>query len=753
MWWIKFKLVLLFCGLPLAPLLAFTETDLLPAEEAFIIEAGETSATTLQLRWRIAEGYYLYRHAFKFATSTPGIALGEVEIPAGERKLDDFFGEVETYRQQLTMSLPYQRAAASPATLTLTVVSQGCADIGVCYPPLEQTLTLSLPAALPVARAAGSNASPLDALRSLFADSAADAAVLDADAAFALAVIAVDSETLLLRVEIAPNHYLYKEKFTFAFTSSEAAVSIGAAVMPEGVAKEDDFFGLTTVYHDLLEIPLKVQRPLATAALNGRLTIGYQGCAERGICYPPLEKELAVTLPPAAATAGRAVVPAASAAPPQSPQDGLAASLATGNSFATIMLFFGLGLLLAFTPCVFPMIPILSSIIIGQGHSITSLRAFTLSLVYVLAMAVTYTFAGVIAGLFGANLQAVFQNPWILGSFSLLFVLLALSMFGFFELQLPAALQTRLSRMSRNQGHGTLLGVAVMGLLSALIVGPCVAPPLMGALIYIGQTGDALLGGAALFAMSMGMGVPLLLVGVSAGQLLPRAGGWMNTVKAVFGVTMLAVAIWMLERIVPPLLTMLLWATLLICVAVYMGAVDRIEAQHSGWRRLWKGVGLLLLLQGLLILVGVAMGNRDPLQPLQGAWREAGSAELRTTASHLTLQRVKTVADVEAAVSAAAATGQRVMLDFYADWCISCKELERDTFSNREVIGALDDWRVLQADVTANDSDDKALLRHFSLIGPPALLFFNRRGEEQRGLRVVGFIAPNEFLQQLRNVN
>jgi thiol:disulfide interchange protein DsbD len=396
------------------------------------------------------------------------------------------------------------------------------------------------------------------------------------------------------------------------------------------------------------------------------------------------------------------------------------------------------------------MIPILSSIIVGQGDSLTTRRAFTLSLVYVLAMALTYTFAGVIAGLFGANLQAAFQNPIILSVFSGIFVLLALSMFGFYELQLPSSLQSKLASISNNQQSGSLAGVAIMGLLSALIVGPCVAPPLMGALIYIGQTGDAVLGGIALFSLSMGMGAPLLLIGTSAGKFLPRAGGWMDAVKAVFGVALLAVAIWMLERILPSAIIMTLWAVLLITSSIYMGTLETLTAGASGWKKLWKGLGMILLLQGAMILAGVAMGNSDPLQPLKGTSVQMISANgQQTMPSHVTFKKIKGVSGLEQAIKEANAAGKGVMLDFYADWCISCKEFEKYTFSNPGVISSLANVVTLQADVTANDDEDQALLKSFKLIGPPAILFFGKDGAEYRNHRVVGYMEADNFKKQV----
>ncbi len=395
------------------------------------------------------------------------------------------------------------------------------------------------------------------------------------------------------------------------------------------------------------------------------------------------------------------------------------------------------------------MIPILSGIIAGQGKSITTRKAFTLSLVYVLAMALTYTFAGVLAGLFGGNLQAAFQNPWILSAFAGVFVLLALSMFGFYDLQLPSSLQSKLTEISNKQQGGTLVGVAIMGFLSALIVGPCVAPPLAGALIYIGQTGDAMLGGLALFALSMGMGAPLIAIGASAGKLLPHAGSWMDAVKAVFGIALLGVAIIMLERIIPADIAMFLWGVLLIVSAIYLGALRHLEIEAGGWQKFWKGLGVVFLIYGSLMLVGAAAGGKDTLQPLRGLAIGGGNTH---NAQELVFQRIKSVDDLEREISAASAAGKTLMLDFYADWCVSCKEMEKYTFTDNKVIIALSNTVLLQADVTANDELDQALLQgHFGLPGPPAIIFYGIDGQERRNYRVVGFKSADEFASHINS--
>ena len=717
------------------------EEELLDPREAFVLKLESIDNSTLRATWNIADGYYLYRSKFRFKSDTPGITLGSPDFPTGKVKHDEFFGDVEIYRGKITIDIPFERQESASTTVTIMAISQGCADIGVCYPPQREKREIELPS--PAGKTSGTQSIIASLQENFGIGGSPDDEVLDPDVAFRFSSEVTDENTLLVRWEIAPGHYLYKSKFKFGLRDSRG-VNLGEAQLPPGEKKDDEFFGLIEVYHDQVEARLPINRTDSSVS-EITLTTSYQGCSEiTGICYPPIKKSTVLSLPVAAASTSmvKALTEEASAAPPLSEQDSLAQSLATGNTLATILLFFGLGLLLAFTPCVFPMIPILSSIIVGHGKELTTSKAFSLSLVYVLAMALTYTVAGVIAGLFGANLQAAFQNPWILGSFSAVFVALAFSMFGFYELQLPSSWQSKLSEVSNKQHGGSMVGVAVMGLLSALIVGPCVAPPLMGALIYIGQTGDAMLGGIALFALSMGMGAPLLAIGTSAGKLLPRAGGWMDAVKAVFGVMLLAVAIWMLERILPAEIIMLMWALLAIISAIYMGAIETIKEGASGWHKLWKGLGVALLIYGIMLLIGVAAGNSDPLRPIKGI---GGTASASIENKHLAFKRIKSSDDLDREIAAAKNQGKTVMLDFYADWCISCKELEKYTFTDTAVQESLANSVILQADVTANDETDQALMKRFNIIGPPAIIFYDKQGAELKNYRVVGFMPAAEF--------
>ncbi|MEW5792398.1 MAG: protein-disulfide reductase DsbD [Pseudomonadota bacterium] len=571
---------------------------------------------------------------------------------------------------------------------------------------------------------------------------------LDPDAAFGFSARLIDQGHVEVSWRSAPGYYLYRDKIKLSV--SPDTVKLADFQLPQGTWHEDETFGRQQVYKGTtikLTVPLQY-----SGAKPDKITVTskYQGCAEAGVCYPPTTKDVSLTLS-GAATGGGATSQAAPAAgapaAPASEQDRFAQIL-QGSLWVTVGLFFLAGLALALTPCVFPMIPILSAIIVGQGQSVSTGRAFGLSLAYVLGMALTYTVVGMIAGVTGAYLQAFFQNPWVLATFSLVFVLLALSMFGFYNLQMPAGIQAKLSSAGKG---GNLAGTFIMGVLSALIVGPCVAAPLAGALLYISQTGDVALGGVSLFALSLGMGAPLLAIGASAGQLLPRAGAWMDAVKHFFGVLLLAVAIWMLSRILPAWATMALWAALLIISAVYLRVLDSLPESASGWARLGKGIGVLLLGYGLLLGLGAATGAQDPLRPLSGlSFGTAGGTPQAAEASALNFRDVKTAQDLQQAL--AAAQGKPVLLDFYADWCVECVRLERTTFQDPQVQQALGSFVLLRADVTDNTAEQRALLRQFQLIGPPAILFFDPNGQEVRASRLVGYKDASEFLTHLRGV-
>ena len=725
-----------------------TGEELLPPEEAFAISA-EQRGEAVEVRFDIADGYYLYREKFAFQSLSEGVSLGEAGLPPGKVKQDEFFGRVETYRGDLRIQLPLNRTAAGAGELDLQVVSQGCADIGVCYPPMTSRLQVALADAAGDDGGGGLMEIIGNGVESLgLGLGGGDEELLPPERAFVPIVMPPVDGYIPVRFDIAEGYYLYRDKFSFALSDAGGA-SLGEALLPEGEEMEDPFFGLIQIYRDSVEARLPVQGLVAAAEAG--LTLGYQGCADIGVCYPPQSSTLKVNLTPGALTASTAAAAggggsggaggAAGGGAALSEQGQIAATLSTASVWVTALTFYGLGLLLAFTPCVFPMVPILSGIIVGQGHGVTTRHALLLSVVYVLAMALTYTVLGVVIGLSGENVQVWFQNPWVLGAFATLFVLLSLSMFGFYELQMPSAIQSKLSDVSNHQKGGKLAGVAAMGFLSALIVGPCVTAPLVGALIYIAETGDGLLGGFALFSLSLGMGTPLLLIGASAGKLLPRVGPWMESVKAVFGVLLLGMAIWLLERVIPAGVTMLLVAALAIVSAIYLGALEPIREQHSGWHKLWKGGGVIALAYGVLLLIGAAGGGTSLLAPLKGVFASGGAAQ----AEHMQFRPVKGIDGLDAAVAQARAGGQTVMLDFYADWCVSCKEMEAFTFTDPGVQAALAGSVLLQADVTANDAADQALLKRYGLFGPPAILFFDAGGRELPGKRVVGFVPADEF--------
>jgi len=734
----------------------FEEDEPLMPKEAFKLKAYALDANTIRAEWVIAEGYYLYKEKFKFSTDSKGVTLGEPNYPKGKIKEDEFFGKVESYRKKVSIDIPITRAADSDQELLLKTVSQGCADIGVCYPPQKEDVSFSLipmdESAAPIAHKAESSVSILSQLsKSLGLADDAQEEFLPVDKAFAFSAEVINGNSILAYWEVADGYYLYRDKFEFSLVQGDG-VTLKPAIFPEGKEIFDDLFGNMVVYYGEAAVKIPLDRA-NTSATDIILRAKYQGCADAGFCYPPEVRTMALSLPVGnaqAAVISESSTLAASPSQVLSEQDSIANSLATESLIGVVLSFFGFGLLLAFTPCVFPMIPILSSIIVGQGPEVTTRKALSMSVVYVLAMALTYTVAGVIAGLFGSNLQAAFQTPWVLITFSIVFVLLSLSMFGFYELQLPSSWQSKLTEISNSQKGGTMAGVAIMGFLSALIVGPCVAAPLMGALIYIGQTGDAVLGGIALFALSMGMGAPLIAIGASAGKLLPRAGSWMDAIKAVFGVLLLAVAIWMLERVIPPAVALFFWALLLIVSGIFMGALTHLDATVSGWLKLWKGVGLVLVIYGGLMLIGVASNSSDPLQPLRGLSFGGSGGAAGVAQQKVEFKKIKSVEDLDRELSLAAAQNKAVMLDFYADWCISCKEMERYTFSDATVINEMSKGVLLKADVTANDDIDKALLKRFRLIGPPSMIFWDKKGEELTHMRLVGFMEADKFAAHVK---
>jgi thiol:disulfide interchange protein DsbD len=558
----------------------------------------------------------------------------------------------------------------------------------------------------------------------------ANDAILTPDQAFQLNVRALDQHTLKADFIIAKGHYLYRDKIKFE--AKELAIE---SSLPQGDIKKDTHFGEVEVYHNALTARINLQNPPAKLQ---KITIqaSYQGCSEKGLCYSPIHKSFEIDLTSTASSA--------------SSDDQATHLLKGGKVWLIVAGFFGFGLLLALTPCVLPMIPILSGIIVGDKkvhhHATSRLHAFNLSLAYTLGMSLSYTLAGIAAGLSGQLLSNALQSLWMLGITALVFVFLAFSMFGFYELRLPSTLENRMVNIANGIKGGQFIGVFSMGALSALIVSPCVAAPLAGALIYISQTHDVLLGGIALFSLSIGMGVPLLLIGASAGHVLPRAGPWMNGVRNFFGLLMLAMAIYLVSSAIPVSLQMLLWAGLLIIPAIYLRAIDSLPSDASPAIGFWKGIGIILLALGITMIIGAASGAKSPLHPLSGIV----GTQARQTPPNLAFKRIHSLAELEANI--ANAKGKTVMLDFYADWCVACKELEQFTFSDADVKNALKDTLLLQADVTDNTAEDIALLNRFKLFGPPGIVFFNKNGQEIAPLKVVGYQPPEEFIKTLREL-
>ncbi|WP_374581233.1 protein-disulfide reductase DsbD [Pseudoduganella sp.] len=617
----------------------------------------------------------------------------------------------------------------------------------------------------------------------LFAGAArADEEFLDPLVAFKFSAKVVDGKAVAVTFDIADGYYMYRERFKFA---AEGA-TLGTPQLPAGKVKYDETFAKEVeTYRRQVVVTIPVEAPGPFT-----LKVTSQGCSDKGLCYSPMESSArlmvvggaasapaggllalgagqgaaggAQSIPgaagqvdmpapagaagvnadpagvPALAGADSGAAPVAAGAAPagaESEMGRIESALKGGSILVIAPLFILLGLGLSFTPCVLPMVPILSSIIVGDGAAGNRSRGFVLSLSYSLGMAIVYTALGIAAGLIGQGLSAALQNPWVLGVVALLMAGMSLSMFGVYELQVPAALQSRLASASNRQSGGKLAGVFAMGAISALIVGPCVAAPLAGALVYISQTRDVVVGGSALFSMAVGMSIPLLLVGVSAGALLPRAGIWMQAVKRFFGVLMLVMAWWLVSPVLPGKVQMIGWAILGVAYAFFL-------LTHESGKWMPKVIAAVFAVFGLLQIAGLATGSADPLHPVE---KLLGRAD-----RHLEFKRIKTVTDLDAVL--AQTGGKTVMLDFYADWCVSCKEMEKLTFVNPAVQQKLANTILLQVDVTANDEADKAMLQRFGLFGPPGIIMFNAAGQEIPDSRVIGFQNAEKFLRSLEKL-
>lgn len=562
---------------------------------------------------------------------------------------------------------------------------------------------------------------------------AEDKGPLQPDEAFTLTVQATDHESLLAEWHVAPGYYLYHDRIHFAL-KDQSQGTLGQPLLPKGTMHNN-----TLIYTN----EVKINIPIMTQTKQPlELLVSYQGCSTGGYCYPPTTKQVSIDMNGNYGTASKGTTVAATA--PEEPveayteQDAVSELLTSHAYFTIILTFLGFGFLLAFTPCVLPMYPILSGIIVGHKQLHTR-KAFWLSMIYVLSMSFTYAIGGMLAGYIGGSVQVLFQQPWIILIFSLTFVVLALSFFGFYDIKLPAALETKLTNISNHQKRGSYIGVIIMGVLATLIVSPCVTPALVGALGYISESGDAILGGSALFALGFGMGIPLIIVGTLGGKYLPKAGAWMDAVKDIFGVLMLAMAIWMLSRILPPAMTLLAWGALFVISAMFMGTFNPID--NNKWHKLRKGCGVIVLVYGILMIIGSGFGNSDPMIPLSGIL-ESKTPLAANTAGFKT---VKNLTDVRRELAKSRAEGKFLLLDFYADWCISCKSMASNTFQDPEVIKLLDQFNLVQADVTSNDSVDKTLENHFNVLAPPTIIFFGPQCSELKQYRIVGEMDAKKF--------
>ncbi|MDY0117865.1 MAG: protein-disulfide reductase DsbD [Sulfurimonadaceae bacterium] len=545
-----------------------------------------------------------------------------------------------------------------------------------------------------------------------------------------------------VEIELTKDIYLYEDKVIFTLKESDG-ITIANVKKPTSVLHHDEMVYLTSpTFYVTLEKDAQTSGVQKIA-----FEVAYQGCSEQGLCYEPLTQiydfdidtakldRVSATKVDKQETTSEAVADEA-----LSEVDSIAASLASQSIFWSLLTLFGIGILISLTPCVFPMIPIISGVIVSQGEGLTTKRAFFLSLVYVLAMAVAYTIAGILAGLFGANIQAALQNPYAIYAFATIFVALALSMFGYYELKLPASLVSRVSGSTSKSG---VAGVAIMGFLSALIVGPCVAAPLAGVLVYIGQTGDAIFGGMALFSLSMGMGVPLIVVGVGAGKFMPKPGAWMTMVTAIFGVMMLGVAIWMLERIVDPYITMMLWAILGVGFALFLGAFE--TTAHVFRRTL----GLVVFIYAIILFIGVLGGSKSMMQPLDFLQSQQ-VVQTTTQKTKLEFTTITSIAELDTLLEKN--KGKKILLDFSAEWCAICKQLDAETFSHADVIAKMQEFVLIKADVTKNTAEEKALTKKYGVFGPPAILIFDKTGTLVKSKSIIGFIDAESFVNHLNQI-
>ena len=767
----------LFIGLILSAtsLSVFAQDDeLLPSDEAYAFSV-EVSEQGLDAKWTIADGYYMYRDklSFSLADSSGNPIEIQYDFPPSKTKADPAFGDVEVYVKHVDFSIPVSSTAQD---VLLTVKGQGCNEpIGVCYPPITHKIPLQLIAAnssvsdplaapapqMDLAPQADDELSSISELRDLLGTATADDELLPPDEAFKVTAI-TDRDGINVRFDIADGYYLYQNKLKF----DSSTHVLNKPVLPEGKLKQDEYFGEVIVYRNQFDALLKLAKSNGSNTLV--LDTQYQGCADLGVCYPPQNKRFELSISDLISSAeaqntAQTPTPLKDSTPePTAATSSVPASTGdtetdSGNTtlWWVLITAFVAGIGLTFTPCVLPLIPILSSVIAGQGESVTKSKAAILAGVYVLGTAVTYAAIGAVAGATGDQLQAYFQNAWAIGTMAAIFLVMSLSMFGLFEIQMPSFIQSRLAEKSQGIKGGTLPMVFVLGLVSALIVGACVSPVLISFLSIAIAKGSPSLGALTMFAMAMGMGIPLILLGMGAGHILPKAGMWMDKVKYVFGVMLVAVAIYLLG-VLPAVPVLYLWAMLFIVVAIYLGATQSLPDGASGWQKLFKGFGTLLLIWGVLALFGAMLGERRIEHPLPEhlfSAAPAGQGAIAVDSGPL-FTRVNTMVELDQQLTNASRAGKNVMIDYYADWCVECVKMEETTFKDPAVRAELrKNFVTLQVDVTdPNDEKRKALKKRYGVFGPPAALFFNSQGDQLKDKSFYGYKRADKFLAHLHSI-
>lgn len=734
-------LCMLLSGTAGTTLKAQDSEDLLEPDRAFAFSTQVISPEKIAVTWDIAPGYYMYLDKFSFDSDSPGIAISDVKYPAARTKQDEFFGDVQILEHSARIVLSLARDGSDSGALQLTAHGQGCNEpIGVCYAPIVHTVALTL-----TGMSAGKSrtVNSVADLQQLLGVAASEPEFLAAEEAFRLEVRSDGRDRLHARFSVAPGYYLYRDKLRFEALSGAALVE---HPLPQGVRKQDPYFGEVNIF----PADFTAELPIVADADANEVTLvaHFQGCAEQGICYPPAKKTLAITLPKIISDA----VASEGSSLPASDEENSSREKEAVSTQALISYLgaaFGTGLLLSFTPCVLPLIPILLGTIVGQSGTGRG-RATGLSMVYVLGTVATYAVIGAVAGATGEQLQAYFQNIWAIGAIAAVLSLMALSMFGLYEIQVPSALQSRLAAGSQGFG-GSIWMVFILGAASALIVGACVSPLLISVLSIAILNADPWIGAALMSSMALGMGVILIVAGAGATWLIPRSGAWMERVKQSFGVMLLGVAIYLLGAI-PAVPVLLLWAALFIITGVYLGAGRSLSSNASGWTVFFKGLGTVLLIWGVLAMIGGFSGNRSIMAPVSVSSLIGTAAKPGQTAS-AKFEKVDSLQALDKAIAQAGNSGKKVMLDFYADWCTDCLRMETTTFRDPGVIAALGAYRVLKVDVTdPDDPEGAAIKKRYGVFGPPAILFFDADGREYEAQRRYGFVSADALVAVLNTL-